>query len=80
MELEEIWEIQRKIVELAMPLFIDECMAYIQFHGEKAIKDMTDDEIARIVRYICPNTMNFTGCVNANDIAKVITEIKRTKE
>ena len=80
MELEEMWEIERKIVELAMPLFIDECKAYIQFREKKAIEDMTDDEITSIARYLCPIMMDFAGCVNAEDIAKVVTEVKRTKD
>lgn len=80
MELEEIWEIQRKIVELAMPLYIEECKAHIQFREKKAIEDMTDDEIARIARYLCPMVMDFAGCVNADDIAKITNEIKRVKE
>lgn len=80
MELEEIWETERKIVELAMPLFIDECKAHIQFREKKAIKDMTDEEITRIVRHLCPIVMDFAGCVNADDIAKVTNEIKGMKE
>ena len=80
MELEEQWEIERKIVELAMPLYIDECKAYIQFREKKAVEDMTDEEITRIVRYLCPIVMDFAGCVNADDIARVTNEIKGVKE
>lgn len=80
MELEEIWEIERKMVELAMPLFIDECKVYIQFREKKAVEDMTDEEITRIVRYLCPIVMDFAGCVNADDIARVTNEIKGVKE
>ncbi len=80
MELEQIWEIERKIVELAMPLLIDNCKAHIQFREKKAIEDMTDDEIARIARHLCPIVMDFAGCVNADDIARVTKEIKGMKE
>lgn len=80
MELEEQWEIKRKIVELAMPLLIDECKVYIQFREKKAVEDMTDEEITRIVRYLCPIMMDFTGCVNAEDIARVTNEVKGVKE
>ena len=80
MELEEQWGIERKIVELAMPLLIDECKAYIQFREKKAVEDMTDEEIASIVRYVCPKVMDFAGCVNADDIARVTNEVKGAKE
>ena len=80
MELEEQWGIERKIVELAMPLLTDECKAYIQFREKKAVKDMTDEEITRIVRSVCPKVMDFAGCVNAEDIAKVTNEVKGVKE
>lgn len=80
MELEQIWEIEREIVELATPLLIDNCKAHIQFHEKKAIKDMTDEEITRIVRYLCPIVMDFAGCINADDIAKITNEIKGVKE
>ena len=75
MELEKQREIERKIVELAMPLLIDDCKAHIR-REKKAVEDMTDDEISRIVRYLCPIVMDFAGCVNANDIAKATNEIK----
>lgn len=80
MELEKMWKIEREIVELAIPLLVDNCKAHIQFHEEKAVEDMTDEEIARIVRYLCPIVMDFAGCVNADDIAKVINEVKGAKE
>ena len=80
MELEEIWEIERKIVELAMPLLIDNCKAHIQFREKKAIEDMSDEEITRIVRYLCPIVMDFAGCINADDIARVTNEIKGVRE
>lgn len=80
MELEEQWEIERNIVELAMPLLIDECKAHIQFREKKAVEDMTDEEITRIVRYLCPIVMDFAGCVNAEDIARVTNEIRGVKE
>lgn len=76
MELEERWEIERKIVELATPLLIDECKAYIQFREKKAIEDMTDEEIASIIRYVYPTVMNFAGCINADVITRVTNEIK----
>lgn len=79
MELEEIWEIERKIVELAMPLLIDNCKCRIR-REKKAVEDMTDEEIARIVRYLCPIVMDFAGCVNADDIVKITNEIKGVKE
>lgn len=80
MELEEIWAIKREIVELAMPLLIDECKVHIQFYEKKAIKDMTDEEIASIVRYVYPMVMDFKGCINADDITRVTNEIKGVKE
>ena len=80
MELEEQWEIERKIVELAIPLLIDECKAHIQFREKKAVEDMTDEEITRIVRYLCPIVMDFAGYVNAEDIARVTNEIRGVKE
>lgn len=79
MELEEIWEIERKIVELAMPLLVEESKCRIR-REKKAVEDMTDEEIARIVRYMCPIVMDFAGCVNADDVAKVTKEIKGVKE
>lgn len=79
MELEEIWEIERKIVELAMPLLVEESKCRIR-REKKAVEDMTDKEIADIVRYLCPIVMDFAGCVNADDVAKVIKEIKGVKE
>lgn len=79
MELEEIWEIERKIVELAMPLLVENCKARIH-REKKAVEDMTDEEIARIARYLCPIVMDFAGCVHADDIAKVTKEIKGVKE
>lgn len=75
-----MWEIERKIVELAIPLLVDECKAYIQFREKKVVEDMTDEEIASIVRYVCPKAMDFAGCVNADDVARVTNEIKGVRE
>lgn len=63
-----------------MLLLIEECKAYIQFEEKKAIKDMTIEEIAGIVRYLVPIVMDFAGCINTEDIAKVTNEIKRVNE